>query len=228
MVKNPKKIALVPIGQSPRPDVAGDFKHIWQDAVTILESGALDGVADDEILALKPRQGEAELITKLADGQTVYVSHRRLIPYIERAVERSAGQGAELAIVLCTGDFSAVKAGIPVLEPNEVMAGSVVSVLKPGAAVTVIVPTISQKEEAAARWEQRGLKVARMTVAAPFGGHEDCIREIRTDPCIQASDGIIGDCFGFDLHFKAAMAAVYSKQIFIPRLLMAHLVQAVL
>ncbi len=223
-----KKIALIPIGQSPRPEVAADFRSLWGSAVDILESGALDGLSAAEINGLKPRPGEAELITRLADGQIVYVSHQRLIPYVEKAIARTVQQGAELAMVLCTGDFSPVKAEVPVLEPNRVLAGGVAGVLPAGTAVTVLIPTESQREEACARWSERGFKVDRVLVAAPFGKDDTLIEMIKNDPVIQASAAIIGDCFGFDLHCRELISRVYPKQIFIPRLLMGHLLLAVL
>lgn len=219
-------VAFVSIGQSPRTDIVSDFKKLWGNTYTILDIGALDDLSHEEITSLAPVGGESDLITKLRDGQTVYLSHHRLTPYIGQALEKACKGGADWAVVLCTGDFSNLKCSIPLLLPNPILAHSVESVLQAGDKLTVIVPTHGQVSEATERWSQRGFVVSKVIVETPFDNHQALFDALKNDRTVQSTQGLIADCFGFDLTFMKAAAELYDKPIFISRKLIAHLLLA--
>ncbi|WP_371373829.1 AroM family protein [Sporomusa aerivorans] len=226
-MKKVQTVACVSIGQSPRTDVTSDLKKVWGNTFNILDIGALDDLSHEEITSLAPVPGESDLITKLRNGQAVYLSHHRLIPHIEQALEKSCSGGADWAIVLCTGDFSHLKSSLPYLLPNPVLAHSVESILKPDDKLTVIVPTQGQVTEATARWSERGFEVSKVIVESPFANHQGLFKALKNDPALQKTQGLIADCFGFDIAFMNSVAEFYDKPIFISRKLISHLLLAI-
>ena len=220
-------VAFVSIGQSPRQDVVSDFQKVWGNTFNILDIGALDDLSHEEIKSLAPAPGESDLITKLRDGQAVYLSHHRLMPHMDQALEKACKGGADWAVVLCTGDFSNLKSSIPLLLPNPILAHGVESVLKPGDKLTVIVPTQGQVSEATERWFQRGFEVSKVIVESPFDNHQALFDVLKNDQIVQKTKGLIADCFGFDNTFMNSVAELYVKPIFISRKLISHLLLAI-
>src|SRR5688500_12224285 len=66
-------IALVTIGQSPRPDVSSSMFN-EPTRQRLLEAGALDGLSDAMIHALTPVDGDHPLVTRLGNGSEVVVA----------------------------------------------------------------------------------------------------------------------------------------------------------
>lgn len=219
-------IAFVSIGQSPRRDIISDFTALWGERMHILDIGALDELSLAEIKQLAPLPGESDLITRLRDGQSVFLSHDRLLPHMEKAIQKAAEWGAQCVVILCTGDFSTLHSPLPLLLPSEILAHSVASLLKAGDKLTVIVPTQGQIAEATERWSQRGYEVVKVICEEPFGEHKALLATLKMDQDIQNSQGLIADCFGFDLEFFNNVAKVYDRPVFVSRTLIAHLLLA--
>jgi protein AroM len=70
-----KKIGILTIGQSPRPDVVGEFLNVFGSDYEILEKGALDDYSVEELRKRNVSDGERILVTKLVDGQEIKISH---------------------------------------------------------------------------------------------------------------------------------------------------------
>ncbi|WP_246588508.1 AroM family protein [Pelorhabdus rhamnosifermentans] len=221
-----KTVAFLSIGQSPRQDVIGDFKKICGDTFHILDIGALDDLSIEEIQRIAPIPGESDLIVKLRTGQSAYVSHGKLMPYMQLAIQKAIKAGAEWIVILCTGDFSKLESSVPLLLPNTILAHSVASIFKAGDSLTVIVPTPGQASEAAERWSMRGFRVAKVIVESPFNDHQALFNVIENDSIVQDSQAIIADCFGFDMNFMKNAAVFYRKPIFVSRMLISHLLVA--
>ena len=71
------KVGLITVGQSPRSDVVPDMAAILGGDVEILEAGALDGLSREQIAPLAPEGDDEILVTRLADGSSVFVGKRR-------------------------------------------------------------------------------------------------------------------------------------------------------
>ena len=82
-------VGLITVGQSPRNDVVPDMAAILGGDVGILEAGALDGLTRAEIAPLAPEGDDEILVTRLADGSSVFVGRNKVIPRIEARSPRS-------------------------------------------------------------------------------------------------------------------------------------------
>jgi protein AroM len=214
-------VGLVAIGQTPRDDLTREFAGLWNDAFAIVEEGALNGLGAAEIARLEPRRGESDLITRLADGRSVYVSHDRLTPYVQSAIDRVCRAGADIVIVACTGRFAELRADVPVVQPFDVLEHAVAPILPPGKTLLLVVPTEGQAGEAAERWKGRGYRPEPILVASPFADRAALRRDL--DDAAKRVDGIVFDCFGFGSEFLESTPGRRGKPVFIARVLIARL-----
>jgi protein AroM len=218
-------VGLVTIGQTPRPDLTQDFTRLWQAAFDIVEEGALNGLDDAAIARLAPQAGESDLITRLADGRSIYVSHHRLTPYVQAAIDRVCRIGVDVVIVACTGGFEGLTATRPIVQPFTVLEHAVAAILEPGKSVVVVVPTRGQVDEAKERWTARGYRAEAVLVASPFDGQGDL--RGRLNGLASHSDGVIFDCFGFGSDLVAHSSRGDGKPVFVARVLIAKLLSGI-
>ena len=221
------KLALITIGQTPRHDLSSDLSALWGDAFDIVQEGALDGLNDAQIKSLEPTPGESDLITRLADGRSVFVSHHRLESYVQAAISRASLQDVQIAIVACTGEFEGLRADIPILQPHNILEHSVAAVLERGKSLAVVVPTDRQAGEARKRWSERGYDVRSVHVVSPFCDKGQRIAQLAGETPVTDADAIVYDCFGFGSECLADFSASYRGPKFIARVLIAKLLTAI-
>ncbi|MBP1764173.1 MAG: hypothetical protein H6Q65_1231 [Firmicutes bacterium] len=226
-MKQRSRVALITIGQTPRPDLESDLSRLWNNQFEIVEEGALDGLNAVEIKSLEPAPGESDLITRLADGSSVYVSHHRLTPYIQAAIDRACEQRVNIVIIACAGGFDGLNADVPIIQPCNVLEHSVASVLAPGQSVAVIVPTQGQVKEASDRWSERGYLVKAVCVASPFEDKQKLVKRLTEDENVTTVDTIIYDCFGFGSDYITDLSGRYSGPTFVTRVLVAKLLMGI-
>jgi len=226
-MKQRTRVALITIGQTPRPDLVVDLSRLWNNQFEFVQEGALDGLEDGEIKSLEPTSGESDLITRLADGRSVYVSHHRLTPYVQAAIDRACTQRAAIVIIACTGGFDGLRADIPIIQPCNILEHSVAGVLTPGKSVAVVVPTQGQVKEASDKWSERGYKVKAIHVASPFEDRQQLINRLTEDAQVTTADSIIYDCFGFGSDYITDLSGSYGGPTFVARVLVAKLIAGI-
>ena len=84
------RVGLITVGQAPRSDVVPDMAAILGGNVEIVEAGALDGLSREQIAPLAPAGDDEILVTRLADGSSVFVGKTRMIPRIEAKIAARA------------------------------------------------------------------------------------------------------------------------------------------
>src|SRR5260370_5091929 len=100
--------------------------------VLIVEAGALDGLTREQIAPLAPEGDDEILVTRLADGSSVFVGKTRMIPRIEAKIAALEDQGVALHVLLCTGEFPKLAARRPFLEPQQLLLGLLRAMVFPG------------------------------------------------------------------------------------------------
>jgi protein AroM len=218
-------VGLVTIGQSPRPDIVGDLRRVWEDKFRVEEAGALDFLAEHEIRELRPKAGEHALFTVLRDGTTVLMARERLIPYLQKGIDLLVGRGATCVMVMCTSPFEGLRAEVPLVLPYRVLAGFVRAVLAPGSRVVVAVPTPEQVEEARSRWTGQGMEVVGEVVTSPFAPTDLLEAEFAGLPGWKP-EGVILDCFGFGSRVLEVVRRIFRGPVFSARHLAATTLSA--
>ncbi|MCB0157369.1 MAG: AroM family protein, partial [Caldilineaceae bacterium] len=105
-----KRIGLLTIGQSPRPDLVQTLPVLSPFAQ--VEAGALDGLA---AAAIPLAAGAFPLTTRLADGGTVVVDEAFLLPRMQAAVHRLEEAGVAAILLMCAGTFGPVTSRVPLV-----------------------------------------------------------------------------------------------------------------
>ena len=100
--RRPPRIAVVTMGQAPRPDVLGELRTILGD-LSYTEFGVLDEVSQEQIARMVPRPGEPRFFTRLRDGSHVILEADAIATRIGALVERIDGQDFDLLILAMTG-----------------------------------------------------------------------------------------------------------------------------
>lgn len=207
------KIGFVTIGQSPRTDIIPELTRNLPANLEVLEAGALDDLTQDEIARLAPKKGDYTLVTRMRDGSDVVIARQRVAPLVQKRVDRLARDGATAVALLCTGEFPALHANIPLLEPDRLLDGVVPGILKKGS-LGVMVPSAEQIPQVKKRWSKFGLR-PYVESANPYrsGEIEKAAEHLaRIDPTL-----IVMDCMGYSMKMKETVRGPTQKPIVLAR-----------
>ena len=212
------RLGAVTIGQSPRTDIIPELRTVLGAEIEIVEAGALDGLAPEEIRALAPVGGDTVLVTRLRDGSGVRVGHQHVVPRLVRRVEEIAAQ-VDAVLLLCTGSFHPFRTEIPVLYPERLLFGLARAVAGNGH-VGVITPDPGQVEEQRARW---GEIVHRVTVlsASPYADAA-VLPALGRQLANAGVDLIILDSLGYSLVMKQTIRQASGLPVLLPRTVLAR------
>lgn len=212
-----KRIGAVTIGQSPRVDVTPDVLPILGPDVELIQAGALDFV--DDVAQVAPQGDEDVLVSRLRDGGSVRIAEPRILPYVQRAIDEVAAQGASSIMVWCTGEFpDSIRSSVPLVYPNRLISGVV------GALglhhVGVMLPDGAQVEQMRDRWERIAGR-ATILAASPYGPQSARDEAARTlaDADVEL---IVLDCIGFTEAMRSRVRELSGKPVMLPRALLAR------
>jgi protein AroM len=125
------RVGMITIGQSPRPDVVPEVVALVGRPMTVVEAGALDGLALAEVRRLAPGPTDDTLVTRMQDGVEVHVAKRHIIPRLQARIDR-LGAEVDVIVLLCTGHFPEFRSVVPLLEPQGLVDRIVQAVVGPG------------------------------------------------------------------------------------------------
>jgi protein AroM len=215
------KIGLITIGQSPRSDVVPDMAAVLGGDVEIIEAGALDGQSRERIATLGPEGDDEILVTRLADGSSVFVGKSRVIPLVEARIAQLEDRGVALNVLLCTGAFPRLAARRPLLEPQQLLLGLLRALTFPGR-LGVLTPSERHVPQTAARWRDAGFDAH----VIPLSPYEE------TDPAAVRRAGaalraggvglVVMDCMGFGRKTRDEIASLSGAPALLANLLVAR------
>lgn len=195
-----KRLGMVVIGQSPRPDVEAQMRALVGDDVEIVLRGALDGMSRAEIDALRPSDGMDTLFTRLPpDNAAVTLSKHVVEGRAKLALTRMRGEGMTVTMLCCTGHFPALDGDGLVVLPSAVLAGMIDGLL-PRGRLGMLLPLPEQTEQLAAKWRRPGLEVFAVPL---IPGADDAA----IDAAAAAIDGaapdlVVMDCMSYTKAMK--------------------------
>ena len=189
-----RRLGVVVVGQSPRPEIVAQIRPYLGDAVEIDLHGALDGLGRTEVAALAPGTGADTLFTRLPGGENVKLSKDAVEARAGAVIERMAEQGTTAMMLCCTGEFPGLTTGRLVL-PSAVLCGIVAGLL-PRGRLGILIPLPEQAETLCAKWRRPGLEI----VAEPLtpGSAAPAIDAAAHRLAAHAPDLIVMDCMSYD------------------------------
>lgn len=222
-----KTIGLLTIGQSPRPDGLGhDVRTVLGSGFHVIERGALDGMSDEEIARMEPRDAsDYRLITLLRTGRSVEIAKSAILQRLQEQIwdlERNADVDGTL--LMCTGAFPPFEHDKPLLCPQEALYGAVTG-LAGDRRLGALIPLESQREQSLRKWRERGVAEVQVFPASPYGENPIPAIEAASRAAREAGVAVLFlDCFGYDLAMKSAARQSFRGPVVLARTLAARLI----
>lgn len=222
-----RTIGVLTIGQSPRADHLGeDVRAVLGAGTTVIERGALDGMTNDEIAAIAPKDAsDYRLITLLRDGRSVEIGKPAILERLQRQIaDLEDTENVDATLLMCTGAFPPFAHRKPLVLPQEALYGAVRGLAGSGR-IGALIPLESQRDQAMRKWREYGVADARVYPASPYGS--DPAEEIERASAAARDDGatiLFMDCFGYDAAMKAAAQRGFDGPVVLARTMAARLV----
>lgn len=195
-----RKLGVLVVGQSPRPEVERELNRIVTDVCLDLR-GCLDGLSRADIDALQPRDGDTALFTRLSNGDGVRLSKNQVVHHGGAQLDALEQAGARFVIVLCTGDFVEWQ-DRRILFPSTIMRNFVFGLL-PRGHIGVLSPLEAQIPATKTRWADDNHTVSTIALS-PNASIEEA-RQVGQEMRKLAPDLIVLDCVSYTRETKKAV-----------------------
>lgn len=215
-----KKLGILTIGQSPRPDVTKDMSPFFGENVQILERGALDGLALEKIKALSPERGMLPLCTRLSDGTEVVIAKEKILPLIKRAIDEMNEKKASIILLLCVGSFPAWESESLVVHPQRIVDRCVDGLIDKNYHLGILLP-ISEQED----WARKNFShITPHITVTDVSPYSDGSRLSRAKKVLKEADCdlIVMYCMGFTREWRREIRAFTGKPVILSRSIVAR------
>lgn len=191
-------LTFLTIGQAPRPDLSEAVEAHLPVTARVRHAGVLDGLSRSEVEArFGAVEGRATLLSRLADGRPVTLDAEAVAAGLQVRLDRVEAEGADVVVLLCTGEFPGLRAGrARLVEPDVLVTGYVGTVLR-GSRVGFVVPLAEQVDEARQKW--RGVVPEPVfSTASPYADDDGTALRAAARAHLDAgADALMLDCMGY-------------------------------
>lgn len=164
-------LGIATIGQAPRDDIASLFAEHAPPGTRVMLRGALDGLSDAEVDALKPEYDGDTLYSRLRGGRDVRISKKAVIARSPGVLEKLRADGCNVLVYACTGEFPPMPGDEGVLFPSRILNGLATGLL-PRGRLGLLIPLAEQAEKLGAKWARPGLEIVAEALAPSAGAAE--------------------------------------------------------
>lgn len=168
--KRTPRIAIITMGQTPRPDVLPELLALLGD-VRYDEFGALDGVPDAIIVEKAPRADELSFLTRLRDGTHVILEAGFVTRQTEALVETVDGQGYDLLILAMTGLMARPQTRTPLVHGQYTLDAWISALAAGNSRIGIIYPLTSQRSAFSENDYGTLLQSSHATIGGHHGTH---------------------------------------------------------
>ncbi len=194
-----RTLGVITIGQAPRDDIAALFAQHAPLGTKVILRGALDGLSDAEIDALKPQSGDDTLYTRLkgdgkGGGRDVKISKQAVIARSPAVFKKLRQDGCDVLVYACTGDFPPMEGDENVLFPSRVLSG-LASGLLPRGRLGLLIPLAEQAGKLTSKWARPGVEIVAEALA-PSADREEAAAAARR-LAARKPDLVAMDCMSY-------------------------------
>jgi len=159
-----RTLGIAVIGQAPRDDIAALFAAQAPAGTKVILRGCLDGMSDEEVAAIAPKDGADTLYTRLPANRDVKISKKAVVERAPATLAKLRDDGADTLVFNCTGAFPSMPGDAGVLFPSRVLAGLTAGLL-PSGRLGLLVPLAEQARKLTEKWQRPGIDVVVEAVA---------------------------------------------------------------
>ncbi|WP_299538861.1 AroM family protein [uncultured Streptomyces sp.] len=201
------ELTFLTIGQAPRPDLSDAIEAHLPTTVRVRHAGALDGLTRREVeRGFGSAEGRATLLSRLADGSAVTLDADAVGAALQSRLDRAQDAGADVVVLLCTGEFPGLRAGrARLVEPDALVTGYVGTVLR-GSRVGIVVPLPEQVAEARAKWRD-AVPDPAFTTASPYAEDDAALCAAARAHLEAGAQALMLDCMGYGPRHRRALRA---------------------
>lgn len=210
---------FVTIGQAPRPDILRSMVP-YASVASCIETGALDNIDEDELAALAPTGGATPFVSRLRDGREVLIDKQKLMPRLQKSVDRAIDDGARSIVIVCTGSFPEITAQVPLIFPDHLLRANVDQLL-PAGNLGIVMPNEGQRAMMHEKWERPGRQIVAVGVS-PYAS--DGKPDHAAIESLANCDLVVLDCMGFSEEMRSA----WQEPLSVPVILANRLVGRIL
>ncbi|NPV69544.1 MAG: AroM family protein [Firmicutes bacterium] len=218
-------LGTLTIGQSPRVDLIPEMKDILGGNVEVLEAGALDGLTLEEVQGLYPGPDDYVLVTRMADGTSVKIAERHILPRMQERIDGLVARGAEIIALVCTGEFPPFHCDRLIVRPQRVLHNTTAAVAG-GLNLGVLLPDADQIPQGTRRWTGAASAV-RIEPASPYGPVE-AIGRAAANLREWGAQLVVMDCIGYTLAMKDTVREITGVPVVLARSIVARVVAELL
>ncbi|GGO81729.1 hypothetical protein GCM10011348_21390 [Marinobacterium nitratireducens] len=197
-----RHLVFLTIGQAPRHDMSQAIERELPPDLVIQHAGVLDGLDRAAISRrFASSEGRPWLISQLADGETVTLDAEAIERQLQQCIDAIDHAGTDVIVLLCTGEFPALRTKRAwLVEPDAVVCSSVAGLLN-GTQAGIIVPLPQQVAEARAKW-QRLETPPHFATASPYSEEPDELLDAAASLQRQGAQALVLDCMGYSPRHK--------------------------
>ncbi len=162
------RIAVITMGQAPRPDVMREIRPLLGDAEPD-EFGALDNDSDALITSMAPRHDELSYLTQLRDGRHVIVDAGFVTSRTEALVADLDGRNYDLLILAMTGMRARLATRTPLIHGQDTLDAWISALVASNSRIGIIFPLASQQSAASESDYGTMLKSSLATIGGSQG-----------------------------------------------------------
>jgi len=221
-------LGVVTIGQSPRPDLAGELAEYLPAGTSVLERGALDDLTSSAIAALAPGTDEDTLTSRLRNGESVVLDRQRLVPRLEEAISVLEQEGTDVNLLVCTGTFPPLRHRRPLLDAEHLLVSGVSAVAHSAGPLGVVVPLPAQQDVLSMRWQKALGASVLVGNADPYADAADAVPAAVGRLASQGARMALLDCMGYAEASRRAAAARAGIPVLLARSLVGRLAGEIL
>jgi protein AroM len=217
-------IGFATIGQTPRDDLVPYLVGRLSTQVKVIEGGIMDHLSQTEIDELGDDSGELHMVTRLRDGGSARIAYKKALPRMQRVVDGLVADGANLIVILCGADWSAIKASVPVINPGRLFP-NIVQALAGNSKLGVIKPSAGQVEYTVKQYRDTlGIDVS-VTSAFPYDEHAKVAARNAALDLKQDDVGLVWmTCVGMDEAMKEVVQKELQRPTILARSILARVI----
>lgn len=223
------RIGFANIAQSPQNNIVPAILRFLPAHVEASERGILDGLTRTQISELSSDYEQPGIAAGLTDGDSVLLSHSKVLPLMQAAVDKLVDEErVNLVVILCGADWSSIRSTKIVINPGRLFP-SIVSAISSDKKLGVMKPSASQVEKERKRYSELGVN-AHVTSASPFVGAErlDFARTAAEDIKAAQCELVWMTCVAMDRQMKAIVQDITAKPVILAQELLALNISAMI